>query len=107
MSAQCSGSFGEPVFVQDFGRGVAESYGNPLPAGYTTYTYRNFTGSTPALEDGEYTLGTNARQGRTDWHDLPDHTEDDAPQQGYMLIVNASYSAVSYTHLTLPTNREV
>lgn len=55
ISQTCGGSFGAPIFVEDFGR-VNNSYQTVSPAlvspALTNYTYT----STFAPKDGEYTI---------------------------------------------------
>jgi len=80
--AQC-GSVGDPIVSITFGTSADPDIG----AGSTTYTPNQYG----QLTDGEYKLGSNVNQGRSEWHHLMDHTL--GQEEGMMLIVNASYEA--------------
>lgn len=84
----CNGSKGDPIFVENFGN--SPGFGPQLPAGTTTYTY------TPGIPgDGQYTLANTTGAGYPLWHNIPDHTPDDAPNgvNGKVLLVNADLVA--------------
>lgn len=84
----CDGSKGDPIFVENFGN--SPGFGPQLPAGTTTYAY------TPGIPgDGQYTLANTTGGGNPSWHNIPDHTPDEAPggTNGKVLVVNADLVA--------------
>ncbi|MFX0556382.1 T9SS type B sorting domain-containing protein [Maribacter sp. CXY002] len=78
----CTGSSGDPIFMEDFGTGLTD--GPALPLGTTTY---NFTSGAP--DDGYYTLSSTTNY--FDWYNAEDHTPGD--NNGKSFIVNASFTA--------------
>ncbi len=83
----CGGSLSDPIISIDFGSQSNSNYGTPLSPQETTYTYA----ANNNLVDGQYTITSNSRYGRPEWHNSPDHTPGD--NNGNMLLVNASYTA--------------
>ncbi len=75
----CNGNLGDPIFTEDFGRGIGNSR---LSFGTTTY---KFTKKTP--RDGNYIVSNSTKHYK--WYNIKDHTPGDT--NGRMLIVNASY----------------
>ena len=89
----CGGSFGDPVFVEDFGNAsnASQTVAGPLisPA-YTSYQYS----SNYPPNDGLYSIVN--RSGVNNgwaWINVLDHTNDASGRTGNMLVVNASYTA--------------
>gem|GEM_PF-4975236 len=81
-------SHAQVLFSEDFGTG--SGIGAPLPAGTTTYTYNgSMSGVFPdILDDGQYTIASNAQQGFENWADVSDNTSGNGT--GRMLLVNAT-----------------
>ncbi|WP_053990740.1 T9SS type B sorting domain-containing protein [Mangrovimonas sp. TPBH4] len=79
----CSGTSGEPIFVEDFGTGT--SNGPPLPSTVTTYNYVTGYGSFAA---GEYTISNTTDYHA--WYETGDHTPGDV--NGKCMVVNGSFS---------------
>jgi gliding motility-associated-like protein/uncharacterized repeat protein (TIGR01451 family) len=77
----------ELVFKEDFGPG--EGIGPALEAGITTYTYKvpNLANNSK-VEDGFYTIASNAQQGSNTWQNVSDHTSA-GTADGRFLLVNA------------------
>ncbi len=74
------------IDIEDFGTGTYP--GAPLPSTQTSYIYN--APAQPAnfpniLDDGEYVLATDSRQGFTNWSSIGDNTTG----TGYMMLVNA------------------
>ncbi len=82
----CKGSLGDPVVNINFGAGTGPA--SALPGTLTNYAFVPY--SCPA--DGLYSIGNSSPVCFGDtWHTIPeDHTPNDA--NGYMMIVNASYT---------------
>ena len=84
----CSGTFGDNIFSEgNFGRGPANIVSGPVSIA-PGYTYTNLT----PPSDGFYTITND--MGKWDktygsWIKIGDHSAD---PQGYMMVVNASYS---------------
>lgn len=74
------------IFEENFG--TASGIGAPLPAGTTTYTYNGSMSAVfpDILDDGQYTIASNAQQGFNSWADISDNTTG----TGQMLLVNAT-----------------
>ena len=82
----CTGSLGDPVINETFGRGATFGTGPALPAGLTTL---NYIGQSCPGSEGSYTIATASGTcfGGT-WQVVSnDHTGD---ANGYMMIINAS-----------------
>ena len=89
----CGGSFGDPVFVEDFGSTTTSNQilGGPLtsPAS-TSYQYS----SNYPPNDGFYSVvNRSGVNNGWSWINVMDHTNDDVGRTGNMLVVNASYTA--------------
>ncbi|MGN7205198.1 Calx-beta domain-containing protein [Pedobacter sp. SAFR-022] len=82
----------ELVFVEDFG--VGEGIGPALGTGITTYTYKvpNLANNSK-VEDGFYTIASNAQQGSNSWQNVSDHT---TPGDGRFLLVNADTRPIEF-----------
>ena len=92
FSAQlCGGSFGAPIFTEDFGS-VSSSFQVISPAlqspAFTNYAYS----STFPPDDGEYTISNSTEYSAWGWQKSADHTNDAFGRYGNMLVVNASYT---------------
>jgi gliding motility-associated-like protein len=87
----CSGSFGNPIFTEDFGsvNTPNQTISPPLGMGAST-TYR-YTATFPVM-DGSYTIANQTRYDPYIWLESFDHTIDAPGRYGNMLIVNASYA---------------
>ncbi|TAN14223.1 MAG: hypothetical protein EPN37_12070, partial [Chitinophagaceae bacterium] len=84
-STDCQGTKASAPFLsEDFGTLPVDSLREPLPPGYTSYTYNS---STP-VNDGYYIISNNTNNGRPEWVTSTDHTGN---PRGNMMIVNASY----------------
>jgi gliding motility-associated-like protein len=88
----CNGSLGDPIVTEDFGSGSTPHF--PL----TTYSYS--PGACP--NDGSYSLAKMEVGCHDDtWHRvLKDHTGND----GYMMVVNASFAAGEFFKYPLNLN---
>jgi hypothetical protein len=91
ISQTCGGSFGAPIFVEDFGR-VNNSYQTVSPAlvspAFTNYIYS----SVMPPNDGYYTISNTTEYLPWGWQKSLDHTNDPSGTYGNMLVVNADYS---------------
>lgn len=93
ISAQenfCTGIFGEPIFIEDFGNGTSDE---PLPFGNTSYI---FTSETP--NENFYKVSSNTNY--LGWFDTEDRTFSNA--NGRMLIVNAATNPGEFFRMTVP-----
>ena len=97
----CTGSLGDPVVNVTFGSGT--SIGTALPTGQTNYTYSGVT----CIQDGFYGIRTTSVPSATDNNNCygggwllstRDHTGD---TNGYMMVVNASYSPGEFFKTTI------
>ena len=90
-SQVCGGSFGAPIFVEDFGR-VNNSYQTVSPAlvspAFTNYIYS----SVMPPNDGYYTISNTTEYLPWGWQKSLDHTNDPSGTYGNMLVVNADYT---------------
>ena len=101
LNAQvCGGSFGAPIFVEDFGR-VNNSYQTVSPAlvspAFTNYIYS----SVMPPNDGYYTISNTTEYLPWGWQKSLDHTNDPSGTYGNMLVVNADYSPGEFYRRTL------
>ncbi|PPZ90895.1 hypothetical protein C3729_10765 [Cloacibacterium normanense] len=91
ISQTCGGSFGAPIFVEDFGR-VNNSYQTVSPAlvspAFTNYIYS----SVMPPNDGYYTISNTTEYLPWSWQKSLDHTNDPSGTYGNMLVVNADYT---------------
>ena len=91
ISQTCGGSFGAPIFVEDFGR-VNNSYQTVSPAlvspAFTNYIYS----SVMPPNDGYYTISNTTEYLPWGWQKSLDHTNDPSGTYGNMLVVNADYT---------------
>ncbi|WDT68280.1 T9SS type B sorting domain-containing protein [Cloacibacterium sp. TD35] len=90
-SQTCGGSFGAPIFIEDFGR-VNNSFQTISPAlvppAFTNYIYS----STFPPNDGRYTISNTTEYLSWGWQKSLDHTNDPSGTYGNMLVVNADYT---------------
>ena len=90
ISQTCGGSFGAPIFVEDFGR-VNNSYQTVSSAlvspAFTNYIYS----SVMPPNDGYYTISNTTEYLPWGWQKSLDHTNDPSGTYGNMLVVNADY----------------
>ena len=91
ISQTCGGSFGAPIFIEDFGR-VNNSFQTISPAlvppAFTNYIYS----STFPPNDGRYTISNTTEYLSWGWQNSLDHTNDPSGTYGNMLVVNADYT---------------
>lgn len=84
----CGGSYGDPVFLEDFGS-VTTSSQTISPAlqapAYTTYIYVSHF----PPDDGDYTIANTTEYLPWTWARSYDHTADAPGRYGNMLVVNA------------------
>ncbi len=87
----CGGSFGDPVFIEDFGSTAISTLqtAGPLNSANATTTYRYNSVYPP--NDGFYTIAnfTGPNNQGWAWVTSADHTLDNGGKYGNMLIVNA------------------
>ena len=97
MAQNCTGSLGDPAFIQTFGSGTAQVSQQQLGTSITNMTYQF---STACPSDGQYQIankvnGSNTCNAST-WHTvLQDHTGNPG---GYFMLINAATDAnIFYT----------
>ncbi|MGN6510676.1 MAG: gliding motility-associated C-terminal domain-containing protein [Chitinophaga sp.] len=106
LAQQCSGSLGDPVFIETFGSaGTAAkpTLGPPLPSGITSYTYyspETITSTTMGPYPGQYTI-SNTTQGYNNFYfvDRPDHTVGDGT--GFCMVVDAQATPGQFFEKTI------
>ncbi|MGC4130413.1 MAG: gliding motility-associated C-terminal domain-containing protein [Bergeyella sp.] len=91
FSQSCGGSFGDPVFTEDFGSVTSPSRVISPALVYPAYTsYAYYNGFPP--NDGQYTITNYTGGSGWSWGSYYDHTNDAPGRYGNMLVVNADYT---------------
>ena len=104
LNAVAQGSFGDPIYTFDFGSG--SNPGPPLGINPAGTNYTNMTYTTGCPDDGSYTIVNSLNNTNnchlTTWINIPtDHTGN---PNGYMMLINASYTPSIFFTAPLPTN---
>lgn len=90
-SQVCGGSFGAPIFTEDFGSVLSSDQTiSPalVPPAFTNY---NYSPVMPPI-DGDYTISNTTEYLNWGWQKSMDHTNDALGTYGNMLVVNADYT---------------
>ncbi|SHL24377.1 conserved repeat domain-containing protein/gliding motility-associated C-terminal domain-containing protein [Chitinophaga jiangningensis] len=105
MAQSCTGSLGDPVFLETFGDAgttVKPTLGAPLPNGITNYTYYSpgTAGRPTGPYPGQYTISNTTRgYNNTYFVDRPDHTT--GTGTGYVMVVDADANPGQFYQRTI------